>query len=150
VTDDDLGFTAADDELGRRLRAAAPAGADTDATLVALRPRFERARRRRRAVVSTAGALGVAALVMLGVAVIGPGGGADVETPPATEPRVTTTAPTVPTVPTTIATVPLPGGTAPGGTTATSDDHGGDDDSGGDDNSGSGSSSGSGSGTSDD
>ena len=143
---------ALDAALGERLRAAAPPVPDADAVLTDLRPRLVRARRRHQAFVAGAAALGVVALVVVGVVALGPGGGSDLRTPPATRPRPPTTAPTtVPTLsPTTPPSVEVPGSTGPGATTPTSlDDHGGDDDSSGsgsgrsDDSSGSGSGSGS-------
>jgi hypothetical protein len=157
---EDPGFDALDTALGERLRAAAPAAADVDATLAGLRPGFARARRRHHAVLAGAAALCVVAIVGIGAAVLPGDGTGDVKTPPATRPDTTTTVPTTPTTaPTTDLTTPTsgeaPGGTLPGGTTpGTIDDHGGggggnSGPGGGSDDSGSGSSN-SGSGGGDD
>lgn len=117
---DEFGFEPLDDELGRRLRDAAPPAGDAGVALASLRPRFERARQRRRAVVGGGTVLAGIAAIALMVAVVAPGSGTDVRTPPATQPHITTTLPTVPTT-----TAAVPGGTGPGATTATSDNHGG-------------------------
>ena len=72
---DDLGLTALDAELSRRLGAAAPAVGDVGATLDALGPRLRRARLRRRSGALALGALGIVAFVGSGAALVGRDGG---------------------------------------------------------------------------
>jgi uncharacterized membrane protein YgcG len=143
---DDLGFDRLDAALGERLRASQPIVGDVDSTLDGLRPRMTRARRRHRAVITAASALGVAALVGVGAVVLRPGSDAGIKTPPATRPDdAPTTRVSEPTV-TTVPVTPDSGGTL-GSTPPTVDDQGGGSGSSGSGSSGSGSS-GSGSGSS--
>ena len=115
IVSDDFGFEALDDELGRRLRGAAPPAGDAAAELATLRPRFERARRRRRTGLVSSGAAFVAATVAVIALVVGGSGGGSVRVPPATRPvgPATTTTTTAP------ATIPEPAGTGPSSTTST-------------------------------
>ena len=150
MSPDELGFDPFDERLGRELRAAAPAATDADGALAALRPRFARARERRRVAIAGAWGLAGAGVVAVGLVVFGPGGTGSIHTPPATRPDrgVTTTTTTTDETSTTDPVVP---GTGPDDTTLTTDDHGGNRGPGGGDNSGADSSasdSGSGSGSS--
>jgi hypothetical protein len=135
LSNDGLGFDPLDDTLGRALRDSAPGTVDADATLAALRPRLESARRRRRAMVVGASTLAVLAIGALAFAVVPATRNGHVETPPATRPdAVTTTTIEItpaPTQPSADPTVVPPGGTGPGATTATTDDKGGSTNSGG-------------------
>lgn len=114
---DDLRFDPVDDELRRRFDAQARPEGDPDAVLDQLRPRFRRARQRRRAAFTGAAALVAVVVVGASVALGGTGGGdGSVRVPPATKPDRT-----VPSVVTTLpqATVTTAGGTgAIGGTEA--------------------------------
>jgi hypothetical protein len=139
VNDDGLGFEPLDDELGRRLRAAAPTAPATEGALTSLRPRFEQARRRRRAAVTGAWGVGAVGALGLVLTLAVPGDGDGVRTPPAKQPDATTTT-TVAPVPSTVPTPVTPG---------TVDDNGGDRPDGSDDNDGGASGSGSGSGSDD-
>lgn len=134
---DDLGFDPFDDRLGNQLRAGAPSAPNADRTLGELRPRFTRARQRRRTVLAGAWGLAGAGVLALGLVIIGSGPTNRVDTPPASRPDRDTTTTTAPTTTSTT--------TSPGTTPDTLDDHGGNRGPGGGDDSGS---SGSGSGSS--
>jgi hypothetical protein len=114
---DDLGFDGTDDELQRRFAASSTPERDADAVLGALRPRFERARTRRR-VGFVSATVGVAAVVVALVFALGPtgGDGGSVRVPPATRGPMST-APPSPTATT----------GAGGGATPTTVGNGGDD-----------------------
>lgn len=107
---DDLGFEPIDEELRRRLGAAAPTG-DPDAALSALRSRLEHAQHRHRTIVAVGSAF-VVATIGAAVGSIVPGGGRDVRILPAGGSRPLPTATSRPSTPTS-SSVP--------------DDHGGND-----------------------
>jgi hypothetical protein len=108
---DDLRPDAFDEELSRRFGEGAPADADPDVVLDAMRPRLQQARTRRRASFASAIA-GVAVFVVVLAFVLGGGGGGggSVRTPPASNsPGTTTPTPSTPST------------TAPAGGSATPD-----------------------------
>jgi hypothetical protein len=109
---DDLRFDPVDDELRRRFDAQARPEGDPDAVLDQLRPRFRRARQRRRAAFAGAAALGVVAVLGASM-ILGDAGGGDgpVRTPPATKPDGT--------VPSVVTTLPQPTVTTAGGAGST-------------------------------
>jgi hypothetical protein len=115
-------FDPLDDELRRRFGASAPADADPDLVLDAMRPQLRRARVRRRASIATALG-GIAAVVVVLAFVLGGGGDGgtgSVRVPPATNGPVTS----VPTSPST--TTPTGGSATPGTVPDTVDDRGTD------------------------
>jgi hypothetical protein len=109
---DDLRFDPIDDELRRRFDAQARPDVDPDVVLDQLRPRFQRARARRRAAITGAAAI-VAVVVLAASLALGSSSGGDgsVRTPPATKPD--RTAPTV------VTPVPQPTVTTTGGAGST-------------------------------
>jgi hypothetical protein len=111
---------AIDDELRRRFDAGAPAAADPDAVLDAMRPRLRQARTRRRASFASAIA-GVAVIVIVLAFALGSGGGGtdSVRVPPASHGPVSTVPPTP-----TPSTAPSGGSATP--STVPADDHGTD------------------------
>ena len=127
MSDDLLGFEPVDDELRRRLGAAAPAPGDPETALRELTPRYRRARRRHQAVTFGGGAIAMVAAVAVVLAVAVPrGGDGRVRVPAAASTRPPVTTAPSPPAPTVVPAPPLPSpaatdtgaGTAPAATAA--------------------------------